>query len=331
MGHGSGGKLTSELIRKTLASHYSNTILDRWSDAAIVNPAKGSLAITTDGFVVNPIFFPGGDIGKLSVCGTVNDLAVAGAQPLYLTLSLILEEGMDLDDLEQIAASVGQQCLDDQVQLVAGDTKVVHRGQCDKVFITTTGIGRVLEGFFTGNQKNSIQPGDHILISGTVGDHGASIFSARYPDQIFTPILSDCASLFPLLNAIQPEAPSIRFMRDPTRGGLATVMAEIVEKQAWGVLLEESRIPYRSDVAALCELTGFDPLYLANEGKMVIITDPAVSEVILDKLRKHPLGREAQRIGRITVENRGKTVLQTAIGGKRLLTMLTTDQLPRIC
>ncbi len=323
--------MTRNLIRELFKPYLHNQYLDKESDAAILTNLSGNIAISTDAFVVNPVIFPGGDIGKLSICGTINDLAVSGAKPHSITASFILEEGFSMTELEMIVSSMSSEIKNLGIALVAADTKVVPSGLCDKIYITTTGIGTVIPDLEQVSGGKGIQPGDRIILSGTIGDHGAAIFCARFPGQILTTIMSDCACVYPLIEMISSFGTGIRFMRDPTRGGLATVLCEVTEKQAWGITIMESMIPVRNEVAGLCDLTGLDPLYLANEGKFILIAAESISNEILTSLRSHPLGENACEFGVVTRENPGRVILETPIGGRRLLTMLSGDPLPRIC
>ncbi len=331
LSHGSGGRLTRELIRGLFKPHLHNRYLDRETDASLLDPLSGRIVVSTDAFVVHPILFPGGDIGKLSICGTANDLAVSGARPHSVTASFILEEGLDMSVLEQIVISMAHETKKLGIPIVSADTKVVSAGQCDKIYISTTGIGTIIPELEQVSTGEGIKPGDRIILSGTIGDHGTAIFSARFPGQILTEIPSDCSSIFPLVERITRFGTRIRFMRDPTRGGLATVLCEVAEKQPWGISIQESRIPVRPEVAGVCDLVGLDPLYLANEGKVLLIVDETVSSDVISSLRSHPLGQDACVIGVITQQNQGRVVMETLITGTRLLTMLSGDPVPRIC
>jgi len=329
--HGSGGRMTRELIHSLFKPYLHNQYLDKETDSAILKYLPGKIAVSTDAFVVNPIVFPGGDIGKLSICGTANDLAVSGAKPHSFTASFILEEGFDLSVLEKIIASMAHETKKLGIFLIAADTKVVPSGLCDKIYITTTGIGTVYPDLEQVSNGKGIHAGDRIILSGTIGDHGAAIFCARYPEHILTTIESDCACIYPLMELISCFGTGIRFMRDPTRGGLATILCEVTEKKAWGITIKESLTPVKDEVAGLCDLVGLDPLYLANEGKFILIADESISNQVITALRSHPLGKNACEIGVITRENPGRVILETRIGGARLLTMLSGDPLPRIC
>lgn len=331
LAHGSGGRMTRELIRKVFRPCFTDSRLAAETDSAVLETSAGKLAFTTDAFVVDPVFFPGGDIGKLAVCGTLNDLAVSGAEPLWIAASFILEEGLEISDLETIARSMADEARQNHTALVAADTKVVPRGKGDKIYITTTGIGRIMDGFETVSSGSGIRPGDRIIVSGTVGNHGASIFTARLPEPVLTPIASDCASVFPMIERLKPLSDQIRFMRDPTRGGIATVLCEIAEKQDWGIRLEESLMPVDEKVAGLCRLSGLDPLYLACEGRMVCIAGEEAAGETVNCLKSQENGRSACIIGTITGENPGRVIMETVIGGTRLISMLSGDPLPRIC
>ena len=331
LAHGSGGRKTRELIRTVFRPCFTDARLVAETDAAVLDSEAGKLAFTTDAFVVDPIFFPGGDIGKLAVCGTLNDLAVSGAQPLWIAASFILEEGLEISDLEIIARSMAKEANQNHTALVAADTKVVPRGKGDKIYITTTGIGRILTGFDKVFSGSGIRPGDRIIVSGTVGDHGASIFTARLPEPVLTPIFSDCASVYPMVDMLQPFSDQIRFMRDPTRGGIATVLCEVAEKRTWGIRLEESLMPVDDKVAGICRLSGLDPLYLACEGRVVCIAGAEAAGEMVKQLRSCADGKNACIVGTITGENPGRVIMETLIGGTRLISMLSGDPLPRIC
>jgi hydrogenase expression/formation protein HypE len=339
LGHGSGGKLTAELIARLFLPELGNDVLSALEDQATLSlhdrSAKTNgarlpkLAFTTDSFVVRPLFFPGGDIGKLAVHGTVNDLAVGGATPLYLSAAFILEEGMPTADLRRIVASMRQACQDANVLLVTGDTKVVDRGKGDQVYITTSGIGVIPEGRQL-SIKNA-RPGDCILVSGTLGDHGITIVSLRDGIEFETALESDTAPLHDLTRAMLDACPSVRWMRDPTRGGLSSTLCELATGSNVGIRLDESAIPIRADVHAACEMLGLDPLYVANEGKLVAVVPEGDSQRLLDCMRRHPLGQNAALIGRVVDEHRGMVTMRSLIGGERVVTMLAGEQLPRIC
>jgi hydrogenase expression/formation protein HypE len=297
-------------------------------DAALVNPT-GPLAVSTDSFTVDPIFFPGGDIGCLAVHGTVNDVAMLGARPLYLTCGFILEEGFDLDDLDRIVESMALAAKKAKVKVIAGDTKVVPRGAADRIFINTTGIGQVLASPAPSGHR--AKPGDAVIVSGTLGDHGLTVLSHRQGLSFEAPVQSDCASLNHLVLKLIGGLPSVHVLRDPTRGGLATTINEIAQQSGVGIVLEEASIPVKPVVAAGCEVLGLDPLYLANEGKIICVLPEKHADKALAIMRRDPLGRDARVIGKVTADNPGKVVMRTGLGGHRMLGMLEGEQLPRIC
>jgi hydrogenase expression/formation protein HypE len=328
LAHGSGGKLTHDLIRDLFQRYLSNVYLDDLGDAAVLPEQRGRLAFTTDSYVIQPIFFPGGDIGKLAVCGTVNDISMVGARPLYLTAGYILEEGLPFADLERIVASMAETARAAGVQVVAGDTKVVDRGSADKVFINTAGVGWIPDG--VALSPRNVRPGDAILVSGTVGDHGIAILCQREGLEFSTSLASDCAPLNGLAQAILARG-AVRVMRDPTRGGLATTLVELARSSGMGFEINEASIPIKDAVRGACELLGLDPLYVANEGKLIAIVAGADSEAVLAAMKAHPLGRDARIIGRVTEAHARRVVLKTVLGVSRVLEMLTGEQLPRIC
>jgi hydrogenase expression/formation protein HypE len=331
LGHGSGGRLTSELIDKLFVPGFGNAILAGLEDQAVL-PLEGSpsrLALTTDSFVVRPIFFPGGDIGCLAVHGTINDLAVGGARPLWLSAAFILEEGLPLADLRRIVASMREACDRAGVALVTGDTKVVDRGKGDQIFITTTGVGLVPPGIALS--IHAARPGDQILVSGTIGDHGMAIMSVREGIEFETSLESDTAPLAELTQSLLAACPTIRCMRDPTRGGLAAALNELARASAVGVRLVEAQLPVRPDVRAACELLGLDVLYVANEGKLIAVAPPDDAPRLLAAMRRHPLARDAAIIGEVVADHPGMVVMQSLVGGQRVVAMLAGDQLPRIC
>lgn len=330
LAHGSGGMLMHELVREVFVRHFANPMLEDLGDAAVL-PAlpAGRVALTTDSYVVQPLFFPGGDIGKLAVCGTVNDLAVSGATPLYLTCGFILEEGLPLETLERVVHSMAATAQAAGVQIVAGDTKVVERGAADQLFINTAGVGVISPEVRLG--PHYLCPGDALLINGTVGDHGLAVMLEREGLGFCSDLVSDCAPLNGLIAGVLAAVPgAVRCLRDATRGGLATVLNEWAEVGV-GIEVEEPAVPVRENVRAACEFLGLDPLYAANEGKVVLAVAAEQAEAALAALRAHPLGREAALIGRVTAEHRGRVVLRTAFGARRILQMLTGAQLPRIC
>lgn len=329
LGHGSGGKMSADLLRDLLLPAFQNPILARQDDQAIVDINGVRLAFTTDSFVVKPLFFPGGDIGSLAVNGTVNDLAMGGAEPLFLSLAFILEEGLPMDVLRQVIESVRDAAARAGVQIVTGDTKVVEKGSGDGLFVNTSGIGLVPEGVrFSANQA---RPGDCVLLSGPIGDHGITILSQREGLAFESPIESDTAALHTLVAEMLRATGEIRCLRDPTRGGLSSSLNEIAGCSQVGIELRESAIPIREEVQGACEMLGLDPLYVANEGKLVAIAGPANAELLLDTMRRNPLGRDAQIIGTVTEAHAGMVTMRTRLGTSRIVDLLTGDQLPRIC
>ncbi len=328
LAHGSGGKLSHELVEKKLLPFLSNPALNKLDDSAIFE-ASGRLAFTTDGYVVNPIFFPGGDIGKLAVCGTVNDLSMNGAKPLYLSLSAIIEEGLLLSELEQIMQSIKKAAEEAGVSIIAGDTKVVNRGQADKLFITTSGVGVIPTGVDISGAN--ARAGDKVLLSGTIGDHGIAVMSQREGLRFSMTLESDCAPLNKLVSQMLEVSSRIHCLRDPTRGGLATTLNELAQQSKVGILVDEAKIPVKEDVKAACELLGLDPIYVANEGKLVAIADPADTDKILTQMKKNSYGRNAAIIGEVTDEYRGKVVMKTKLGPSRIVDMISGELLPRIC
>lgn len=337
LGHGSGGRLSAELLQELFLPAFRNDILDRLEDQAVVrigssasNAESGvKLAFTTDSFVVRPLFFPGGDIGRLAVFGTVNDLAVGGAVPLFLSAAFILEEGLPIADLQRIVRSMREACDQARVSLVTGDTKVVDRGNADLVFITTSGIGWIPEG--RSLSISSARPGDRILVSGTIGDHGFAVLSVREGLEFETSLQSDAAPLADLTRAMLEACPSVRCMRDPTRGGLSSALHELAAASKVGVELDESLIPIRPEVRAASATLGLDPLYVANEGKVLAIVSADDVAPVLAAMRAHPLGEKAMVIGSVTDDHPGFVLMKTRIGGTRVVDMLSGEQLPRIC
>lgn len=328
--------MMSDLIREVFAPPLDNEILRRMADAAIIQPATVKpetsnlrLAISTDSFTVRPLFFPGGDIGSLAIHGTVNDVAMAGAQPLWLTVAFILEEGLEMETLERVVRSMAEAARRVGVQVVAGDTKVVERGHGDGIYINTTGVGVVIEGVEVG--PDQARPGDVVLLSGTVGDHGIAVLSQREGLAFETELVSDSAPLNGLVEALLTAAPHTHCLRDPTRGGLAAALNELAEASGVGIEIEEGAVPVRPAVAAACEMLGFDPLTVANEGKLVAIVPLEETEVALAAIQAHPLGQEAARIGVVTAEHPGMVLARTAIGGRRVVDMPLGELLPRIC
>jgi len=331
LGHGSGGKLSHELINQLFIKHFNNSILNSQTDSAILYIDKKNIAFTTDSFVVDPIFFPDGDIGKLSVCGTVNDLAVSGADPLFISVSFIIEEGFSLNDLEIIVKSMDREARKAGIKMVAGDTKVVDKSKCDKLFINTTGLGCLDEKNKSISTGTNVKIGDKIIINGSIGDHGMAILSARNEFNVKSDIKSDCACLNHLIKKTLQVSPNIKFMRDPTRGGVATVLCELVEQKNFGIEIDESAILVQEKVRGLCEILGFDPMYVANEGKVIMIVAQEDAEQIVDTLKKDKLGKNSVVIGEIVDDHHGKSWINTGIGGRRIIDMLAGEQLPRIC
>ena len=324
--YGSGGKKTSRLIENIIVPAFSNPALNALSDGAIISGA-GEIAFSTDSFVVDPIFFPGGDIGKLSVCGTVNDLAMCGAEPKYLSCAFIIEEGLESEELKKIVASIRDAARSAGVQIVTGDTKVVERGRGDKIYINTAGIG-VMK--YPGLSPRNIRPGDKVIVSGTVGDHGTAVMLARN-GMMQGELKSDCAALNGLADAILSLGAKVRVLRDPTRGGVATTLNEFTEGTALSIELEEEQIPVRPQVRAACDMLGLEPLYCANEGKLLAVVSPEDTERVLARMRELPEGADAAVIGTVSDRHPGRVVMKTAFGGTRILQKLAGAQLPRIC
>lgn len=329
LGHGSGGKLSAQLIERLFIPAFSNPVLDRLDDQAVLEIGPSRLAFTTDAFVVTPLFFPGGDIGRLAVNGTVNDLAMSGARPLYLAATFILEEGLAMAELTSVVESMREAALDAGVQLVCGDTKVVNRGKADKLFISTTGIGVVEKP--VNISANRAQAGDKIILSGYIGDHGMAILSQRENLEFEGVIESDCAALHRLVDDMLDVSFDIHSLRDPTRGGVATVLNEIASRSQVGMLLHASEIPVRDSVRGACEILGLDPLYVANEGKLIAIVSPDSAEAIVARMRRNPLGADARIIGEVIEKHAGMVLMKTEIGGTRVVDTLFGEQLPRIC
>ena len=329
MSHGGGGRQTQQLLREHILPPLDNPILRLMDDAACLDLAGAALAFTTDSYVIRPLFFPGGDIGRLSVCGTVNDLAMQGAQPLYLTLGLILEEGLQLSDLDTIMRSIGDTTREAGIQIVAGDTKVVERGAGSGLFINTAGLGLRRTGVDT--HIANARPGDVILISGTIGDHGIAVLSRREGLAFQTELVSDVAPLNGLTATLLEAVPGIHALRDPTRGGVAAALNDVASAAKVGIRIEEKTLPVRPAVRGACGLLGLEPLSVANEGKALVICAATDEARTLATLRAHPLGRDACRIGEVLAASDGKVLLHTRIGGERLLEMPLGDDLPRIC
>ncbi len=329
LGHGSGGTLSAELIRGIFLPALDNPALSRLDDQAIVNVNGQRLAFTTDSFVVRPLFFPGGNIGSLAVHGTVNDLAMGGAKPLFLSAAFIIEEGFPISELKRIVASMQQAASAANVSVVTGDTKVVERGKGDGVFINTTGVGVVAPGIELSADR--ARPGDKVLLSGSIGEHGIAILAQREGIEFETTIASDSASLHTLVGGMLQTGPGIRCMRDPTRGGLSSALNEIAARSQVGIEVEERAIPLREEVASACELLGLDPLYVANEGKLIAIVAPENAEIVLQAMRHHSLGSQAQIIGTVRAVTPSVVTMRTSLGTTRIVDMLAGDQLPRIC
>ena len=328
LAHGSGGKLAHELVERSFLKALANPLLAKLDDSAVFD-FSGRLAFTTDSYVVSPIFFPGGDIGKLAVYGTVNDLAMSGAKPLYLSLSFIIEEGLPQDELSQVVDSVQKAAQQAEVEIVTGDTKVVHRGSADKLFINTAGVGIIAKGVDISG--SNARPGDKVLLSGTIGDHGIAVLSQREGLSFSTQLESDCAPLGGLVAEMLAASPNIHCLRDPTRGGLATTLNELAKQSKVSIRIEEERIPMREEVLAACEMLGFDPLYVANEGKLVAIVPAEEAEKVLKAMRENRYGKAASVIGEVRAEHPGRVVMKTCLGASRIVDMLVGDLLPRIC
>jgi hydrogenase expression/formation protein HypE len=328
LGHGSGGILMHELIKNILLKKLGNPILAQLSDSALLGYQE-KLAFSTDSFVVAPLFFPGADIGKLSVCGTVNDLVVAGASPEYLSLSFIAEEGLPKETLRKVVDSIALEAKKSGVKIVTGDFKVVERGAVDQLFINTSGVGRIIEG--VNLSYRNIKPHDKIIITGDIGEHGLAVLTKRKELDLGFKIKSDCASLNKMLIPLLRGIKGIKFMRDPTRGGLATTLNEVAVSTGLGIKIYESSIPVSGKVRSACELLGIDPLYVANEGKAVIIVDKSSSRCLLAGLKKHTLGRNAREIGEVTNMLKGCVIMTTSLGTERIIDMLAGESIPRIC
>ena len=328
LAHGSGGKLAHRLIEETILSDLTNPMLAQMDDSAVLD-LSGRTAFTTDSYVVSPIFFPGGDIGKLAVCGTTNDLAMSGARPLYLSLSFIIEEGLPLSDLRRVLTSIHETAREAGVQIVTGDTKVVNRGSADKLYINTAGIGKIAEG--TNISGGNILPGDKVILSGSIGDHGIAIMSKREGLHFSTDLQSDCAPLAAMVADMIAAGATIHALRDPTRGGLATTLNELSEQSHVKIVIEEELIPLRDEVLGACEMLGFDPLYVANEGKLVAFVPPEDAETVLASMRGNRYGAQAAIIGEAVSADTPSVVMKTVLGASRLIDMLVGDLLPRIC
>ena len=334
IGHGSGGRMTQDLIQRVFSPRFTNPALLAGNDAARMGlpsaaAMQGALAFSTDSHIVNPLFYPGGDIGRLAVCGTVNDVAMLGAEVLYLTAGFIIEEGLPVEILEKVADSMQAAAQEAGVTIVAGDTKVVEKGKADKLFINTAGVGWIPVGRQIGGEL--ARPDDVVLISGTIGDHGIAVLTARGDLGFETRVRSDVSPLNGLIRSVLLAAPHTHVLRDPTRGGLATTLNEIAGQSKVGIVLDEKSIPVQPDVQAACEMLGFDPLYVANEGKVIVIVPPEEADAALAAMRMHPYGILAMRIGTVRLEPPGRVLLRTIIGATRILDTLAGEMLPRIC
>jgi hydrogenase expression/formation protein HypE len=327
--HGGGGRAMAQLVEELFVAAFDNEALNQRNDQAAFDVEAGRMVMTTDGYVINPLFFPGGDIGALAVHGTINDVAMAGARPLSLSAGFILEEGFPLADLRRIVQSMARASKEAGVPVVTGDTKVVERGKGDGVFITTAGIGVVPPGVDISGDK--ARPGDAILISGTMGDHGVAVMSRREGLEFETDLVSDCASLHTIVAAMVAAVPAIRVLRDPTRGGLAATLNEIAAQSGIGMMIREASVPVRAQVRGACELLGLDPLYVANEGKLICICPPEAAETLLAVMRADPLGADAALIGHCRADDHHFVQMETGLGGMRVVDWLAGEQLPRIC
>lgn len=327
LAHGSGGQLSHDLIESFLP-YLANPILDKLEDSAVFE-VKGRLAFTTDSYTVSPLFFPGGDIGRLAVCGTVNDLSMSGARPLYLSLALIIEEGLFISELAQILSSVREAAAGAGVKIITGDTKVVDRGKADKLFINTAGVGIVPEGIDIS--ASHARPGDKIIVSGTIGDHGIAVLSQREGLRFSLPVPSDCAPLNGLVADMLAVTTNIRCLRDPTRGGLASTLNDFAVQSSVGIVIEEEKIPVDKAVLSACELLGFEPLYIANEGKLAAVVPAEETDSVLDTMKKHRYGKAAAIIGTVVEEHPGRVVMKTRLGSSRIIDMPVGELLPRIC
>ena len=329
LAHGAGGRLSHDLVEELFLPFFANDLLRALDDSAVIPAQAQRIAFTTDAYVVKPLFFPGGDIGRLAICGTVNDLAMAGARPVAISASFILEEGLPIEDLEQVLASMKEAAKEAKTMVVAGDTKVVEHGAAQGLYIATSGLGLIPDNVIVGSAR--AEAGDAIIVSGPLGDHEIAVLMARGEFSLQGEIESDCAPLNGLVEVMLEASQAIHALRDPTRGGMATVLWEIANASRVGVVVEEGRIPIRKEVRAVCDLLGFDPYYLANEGRLVAFVPEGETKAVLSAMQAHPLGREAAIIGRVVAEHPGKVLLRTPIGGHRLLDPLSGEQFPRIC
>ena len=330
LAHGSGGKLSHDLIEKIFLPHFDNPILACLDDSALIELETGPrLAFTTDSYVVSPLFFPGGDIGKMAICGTINDLSMSGAKPLYMSASFIIEEGFPLADLKRILLSMRKVAEESEVKIIAGDTKVVGEGAADGIFVNTTGVGLIPDGVHISGAN--AQPGDMIMVNGTLGDHGIAIMSQREGLEFASSLESDCAPLQGLVARMLEASLEIHCLRDPTRGGLATTLNEMATRSQATFLIEEEKIPVRDEVRGVCELLGLDPLYLANEGKLVAVVPPYAADRVLEAMRGHPYGKASVVIGQVLSDHPGHVAMKTRLGAHRLVEMAVGELLPRIC
>ena len=330
LAHGSGGKTTNKLIDKLFYKYFNNELLSQKNDSTVLPFINGKIAMSTDSFVINPIFFEGGDIGKLSICGTVNDICMSGAKPLYISVGFIIEEGLSINDLEKIVQSMAKTANEAGVKIVTGDTKVVEKGSCDKIYINTTGIGIIEEDnkYLSGDK---VKPGDKVIISGTLGDHGMCIMNKRENLGFESNIKSDCCLLNELIKDILSVSKNVRVLRDPTRGGLATTLNEIIEHSNVSIEIQEDKIPVKEEVAAMCDILGMDPLFIANEGKLVVIVDKNDADNVLSIMKKNPVGKASVLLGEVINDGKNKLYLKTNIGGKRIINMPEGEILVRIC
>jgi hydrogenase expression/formation protein HypE len=329
LAHGAGGRLSRDLIQRLILKHFGHPTLRRLEDSALFVVDGGRMAFTTDSYVIQPLFFPGGDIGKLAVTGTVNDLLCVGAQPLFLSLGLIVEEGFSWDDLDRVLASASQEAASVGVEVLCGDTKVVERGKGDGLFINTSGVGAVPAG--VEMTPENVQVGDAIVVTGPIGDHGIAVLSQREGFSFASQLKSDCASLVNLVQSVLDPHLQVRCLRDPTRGGLGTILAEIALDRKVGIEVEEAKIPVRDAVRGACELLGLDPLYVANEGKMVLFVAQENKGEVLSILKRDPMGRKSAAIGQVVDKHPGLAVLNTTIGGSRIIDLPAGELIPRIC
>ena len=329
LAHGAGGKLSAMLIEKLFLPRFGNQTLNRLEDQAILPRPAGRLAFTTDSFVVDPIFFPGGDIGDLAVNGTVNDICMCGAKPLYLSVAFILEEGLPLETLHRILLSMEKAARAAGIMIVTGDTKVVNRGKCDQIFINTSGFGVIPEG--VNISATNLQHGDKVIVSGTVADHGMAVMTSREGLSFQSRVKSDTAALNDIVYSILKVSKNVHAMRDPTRGGLATSLNEFARASYMGITLQENAVPVKPEVSGACEILGIDPLYVANEGKLVVVVPDNIAAAVLAAMRQHPLGRESAIIGEVVDENPGLVTMRTGLGAQRIVDMPVGDLLPRIC